>query len=138
VTPEQITLVQQSIEVLTPRSDELTHRFYARLFELDPPARALFHTEMDLQRVKFFTELREIARAITDLDRFVARGAELGRAHHGYGVRSIDFRCGGEVLIGAVGDVLGDSLTTELEAAWRTAYHLVAEVMLGGADRARS
>jgi hemoglobin-like flavoprotein len=135
MTPEQIALVQQSVEGLAARSDEMTRLFYANLFELDPPMRALFPTDMFEQRVKFFTELLEIARAINDLDRFVARGAELGRQHHGYGVRSVDFRFGGEALIAALAELLGDDLTAELETAWRTAYHLVSEVMLGGATR---
>ena len=136
MTPEQIKLVQESMEALVPRSDEMTLLFYRELFARDPAIRVLFPDDMNEQRVKFFIELREIARAITDLDRFVARGAELGRQHHGYGIRAVDFRYGGEALIAALQELLGDDLTPELKEAWRTAYNLVSEVMLGGSTRA--
>lgn len=132
MTPEEISLVQTSLIELSSRSGELTRTFYDRLFELDPAARSMFPEDLDEQRAKFFAELSAIARAISDLDAFVARGLELGRLHQGYGVRFIDYQHGGAALVAALGDVLGASMTPALEAAWRSAYHLVSQVMLSG------
>ena len=49
MTPEQIALVQSSFRQVAPIADRAAVLFYARLFELDPSLRRLFHGDMTEQ-----------------------------------------------------------------------------------------
>ena len=42
MTPEQVTLVQESFELVVPIAETAAVLFYDRLFELDPSLRPLF------------------------------------------------------------------------------------------------
>jgi len=52
VTPNQITLVQDSFQLVAPIADTASELFYTRLFELDPSVRPLFPTDIADQRRK--------------------------------------------------------------------------------------
>jgi len=67
MTPEQITLVQSSFERLRPDLPTLATRFYQELFGRDPALRALFTTDLALQKVRFAEKLSEIVHAIPRL-----------------------------------------------------------------------
>ncbi|HEX2383685.1 MAG TPA: globin domain-containing protein [Acidimicrobiales bacterium] len=139
MTPEQITLVQDSFRRVAAHSDALAVDFYARLFTADPSARALFTTDMAAQRSKFLRELEEIIRTIENFDVFLAHLADLGARHAGYGVRPVHYRIFADCLLAALAAAEGDQWTPLLEAAWSSAHDLVAEAMILGAnDAARS
>jgi hemoglobin-like flavoprotein len=135
VTPEQIVAVQRSFAELSggAGAQQLAIRFYERLFELDASTRRLFSTDPEIQRAKFLDELTEIVRSISSLDTFVPRALDLGNRHRAYGVMTDHYRLVGVALVGALGDVLGESFTPELQGAWTQAYDLVAETMMEGA-----
>jgi hypothetical protein len=50
MTPEQITLVQQSFAKVAPISAQAAVLFYDRLFEVAPSVRAMFPEDMTEQR----------------------------------------------------------------------------------------
>lgn len=129
MTPEQIRLVIDSIEGLRPRADEVASRFYDALFAIVPEAREMFPDDMTAQRTKLFNELDEIAHAIPDLDAFIARATALGHNHISYGVRAEHYRAFGQALLVTLPDCVGSDWNTDLEDAWRLAYHLVADSM---------
>ncbi len=133
MTPEQIALVQATLDDLGPQVDEVVQHFYDRLFSADPAVAALFSTDPAVQRRKFEVELRQIIRAISGFDAFVSRAHELGRRHAGYGVRARHYRLVGDSLLGALGDVLAERFSPEAAEAWRLAYDLIAEAMMAGA-----
>ena len=137
MTPEQITLVQSSYERVGPELPALATRFYQELFARDPALRALFTTDMALQKVRFAEKLTEIVRAIPRLDELLCHTRALGARHSGYGVRVADYQTVGEALFAALAAVLGDSFDTQTCEAWYIAYNLVAETMLEGAASAR-
>ena len=137
MTPEQITLVQSSYERVGPELPALAARFYQELFARDPALRALFTTDMALQKVRFADKLTEIVRAIPRLDELLAHTRALGARHVGYGVRVADYKTVGEALLAALAAVLGDSFDAQTREAWYIAYNLMAETMLEGAASAR-
>ena len=137
MTPEQITLVQSSFERLGPELPILATRFYQELFGRDPALRALFTTDMALQKVRFSDKLTEIVRAIPHLDELLAHTRALGARHVGYGVRVADYQTVGEALFAALAAVLGDDFDAETREAWHMAYNLMAVTMLEGAASAR-
>ena len=137
MTPEQITLVQSSFERAVPELPALATRFYQELFRRDPALRALFTTDMALQKVRFAEKLTEIVRAIPRLDDLLGHTRALGARHVGYGVRVADYQTVGEALVAALAAVLGDSFDSQTREAWHIAYNLMAETMLEGAASAR-
>ena len=137
MTPEQITLVQQSFERIGPDLSALSTQFYQELFARDLALRTLFTTDMALQKVRFSDKLTEIVQAIPHLDELLAHTRALGARHVGYGVRVADYRTVGEALLAALAAVLGDSFDDETRDAWDIAYNLMAETMLEGAASAR-
>jgi nitric oxide dioxygenase len=136
MTPEQIALVQDSFRRVAAHSDDLAADFYTRLFTADPSARALFTTDMAVQRVKFMRELEEIIRTIGNFEVFLAHLADLGARHAGYGVRPIHYRTFAGCLLAALAAAEGDRWTPQLAAAWSSAHDLVAEAMILGASDA--
>jgi len=137
MTPEQITLVQSSFARLGPELPALTTRFYQELFGRDPALRALFTTDMAVQKVRFAEKLAEIVRAMPRLAELLGHTRALGARHVGYGVRVADYRTVEDALLAALAAVLGDSFDAPTREAWAIAYNLVAETMLEGAASAR-
>src|SRR6478735_4773907 len=63
MTPEQITLVQQSFAKVAPISAQAAVLFYDRLFEVAPSVRAMFTEDMTEQRKKLMGMLAAVVGA---------------------------------------------------------------------------
>ena len=137
MTPEQITLVQSSFQMLGPQLPAMAARFYQELFTRDPALRSLFTTPMAEQEVRFAAKLGEIVRVMPRLGELLSHTRALGARHAAYGVRAADYQTVGDALLAALAAVLGDSFDAPTREAWTLAYNLVAETMLEGAAAAR-
>jgi hemoglobin-like flavoprotein len=133
MTPEQVQLVQSSYASLGRDAPHMAVDFYARLFAADPSAQTLFTDGPEVMSVKFADELAAIVEAISDFDAFAPRVRDLAARHVGYGVQTHHYLSVGEALIGALATHLATHWDDALEAAWRRAYNLVAEVMMAAA-----
>ena len=133
MTPEQLQLVRSSYATLGDAAPAMAVDFYRRLFAADPSAEALFTDGPDVMSVKFADELDAIVEAISSFDTFAPRVRELAARHVGYGVQTHHYHAVGEALIGALAAHLAPTWDDALEAAWRRAYNLVAEVMMAAA-----
>ncbi len=138
MTPGQLELVRASYATLPDGGAAMAADFYRNLFELAPQTRALFATEPDAMAVKFSAELAAIVEAITSYDTFAPRVRELAVRHVTYGVQPHDYQLVGQALIRALAANLGEGWDDELEAAWRRAYNLVAELMMEAAEDDRA
>jgi len=136
MTPEDVTLVVETVSSLRPRLAEVAGAFYAELFRERPELRALFPDQLTAQQQKFAAELDAIVVAIPDLTRFADRAADLGARHVDYGVRVGHYTIVGRVLRRVLADAMGPQWTERHEAAWVSAYDLVAEAMLLGTAHA--
>jgi hemoglobin-like flavoprotein len=136
MTPEQLDLVRSSYASLGDGATAMARDFYRRLFAADPGTEALFSPDAraDIMAGKFAEELAAILQAIVSFEAFVPRVRELATRHVGYGVRTGHYRAVGDALLAALAVALGDRWDAELEAAWRRAYNLVAEVMMSAAS----
>jgi hemoglobin-like flavoprotein len=133
MTPEQIALVEHTLDEVLPRLEAVAEDFYVRLFAADPEIRALFLGDPVTQRARFAAELRVVCRTIRRHPAFVTAARDLGARHATYGVRAGHYRTVGLSLLAALGSALGTSWTPAVEEAWRLAYHLTAETMMAGA-----
>jgi hemoglobin-like flavoprotein len=133
MTPNQITIVESTLERARTDMVELAADFYRRLFEAEPHLRQLFTSDPAEQRRKFAEQLQSIGCAIRDCDSFTADAADLGRRHRDYGVRPRDYALAGHPLLEALAAALGPEWTDEVEMAWLRAYNLTVEAMMAGA-----
>jgi hemoglobin-like flavoprotein len=129
MTPEQVTMVRSSYASLGDAT-KMAGGFYARLFASDPSAERLFTDGPDVMAGKFAAELAALVDAISSFSDFATRARELGARHAAYGVQTTHYHSACEALIGALSEHLGEQWNAALEAAWRRAYNLVAELMM--------
>jgi len=129
MNPEQIMLVQASVEVVLPTADTAAALFYRNLFELDPSLRPLFRSDMQEQGRKLMTMLRFVVKGLNRLDTLVPQVQALGRRHAGYRVLDAHHDTVGAALLATLRQGLGDAFTPEVAAAWAAAYTLLAETM---------
>ena len=87
--------------------------------------------------VKFSAELAAIVEAITSYETFAPRVRELAVRHVSYGVQPHHYRAVGQALIRALAAHLDEGWDDDLEAAWRRAFNLVAELMMEAAEHER-
>lgn len=133
MTPDELAIVIETVQIASADRDALARSFYDRLFAIAPNTRELFPDDMTEQRGKLVDEFEFLVGAATDLDTFVDRARELGARHVDYGVTTADYDAVETALLGALADRLGDDWTPERESAWRRLYRLIAETMLDGA-----
>src|SRR5262245_37297919 len=133
MTPDQLELVQSSYASLGDSAPEMAHDFYRRLFAADPSTEAMFTLGPEIMAEKFAGELGAIVEAITSYETFAPRVQELAARHVGYGVQTSHYRSVGDALLATLAEHLGPRWNPELEAAWRRAYNLVAELMMATA-----
>jgi hemoglobin-like flavoprotein len=136
MTPEQVAMVRTSYASLGDATT-MAGDFYARLFASDPSAEALFTDGPDVMAGKFAAELAALVEAISSFAEFAERARDLGTRHAAYGVHTTHYHSACEALIGALTVHLGERWNPVLEAAWRRAYNLVAELMMSAAATAQ-
>lgn len=130
MTSDQVLLVRSSWTMIAEHADELSARFYDRLFAIDDSAARLFiGVDMTAQRTKLTQMLGAIVKMLDDVDLLLPAVADLGKRHTRFGVEDRHFDSVGEALLGAFGDTLGVAFTPQLRAAWAAAYAFLASVM---------
>ena len=131
--------LETSFDLIAPRGDDVMDAFYARLFEAAPAVKPLFAgTDMKRQKTMLLSTLVLLRKSLRDLDRIVPALREMGARHVSYGARPEHYPVVGEVLIASMAEIAGDDWRPEYEAAWATAYGIVAATMIEGADGAAS
>jgi hemoglobin-like flavoprotein len=111
--------------------------FYARLFAAAPAVRPLFAgTDLRRQKGMLLGALVLLRKSLRDLDRIVPALREMGARHVRYGARPEHYPVVGEVLIASMAEIAGDDWRDEYTVAWASAYGLVAETMIEGAEGA--
>ncbi|WP_437677580.1 globin family protein [Sorangium sp. So ce131] len=124
-----IELVQWSWAKVMPISDAAAALFYERLFALDPSVRPLFKNDMAEQKKKLMQTLAVAVDGLNNLGKLVPVLQALGVRHHGYMVAEHHYDVVGEALLWTLREGLGDAFSSDIEAAWKEVYGVVADVM---------
>jgi len=132
MTKDQIALVQATFEQAVPLADELSIRFYRRLFEIAPATRAMFPEDMAEQRKKLVTMLAFLVRGLQQPELLVQPMKNLGARHVAYRVESDHYDAVGQALLHTLSDMFGDLFTAEAREAWAAAYALISATMREG------
>ncbi|MBM96726.1 MAG: hemin receptor [Oceanospirillaceae bacterium] len=129
MTPEQITLVQESFAKVEPIADKAAELFYGKLFELDPSLKPMFKGDIAEQGTKLMTMIGVAVRGLTNLEAIVPAVQNLGIRHVDYGVKDEHYDTVAAALLWTLEQGLGDAFTEETKAAWTETYVLLATVM---------
>jgi hemoglobin-like flavoprotein len=129
MTQDEINLVRQGYDRITPLAEQVGFEIYERLFAMDPSLRALFRTDMRTQVGHFMGALTMVVRSLDNLAPILEQIQGLGRRHATYGVQPRHFAMGGVALLDTLESRLGDAFTPEARAAWTRAYETLTGAM---------
>ena len=133
MTPEHIALVQCTFADVVPMAETAAALFYERLLTLDPTLRSLFHRDMQEQGRKLMAVLHLAVAGLSRLEDLVPILQELGKRHHRYGVQDAHYATVGAALLWTLHQGLGERFSPEVQAAWTSAYTLLADTMRAAA-----
>lgn len=131
--PQQVTVVQQSFAKVAPIADQAAALFYARLFEIAPEVRPLFHGDMKEQGRKLMGTLGVVVKGLGELEAILPAASALAKRHVAYGVKAEHYAAVGAALLWTLERELGADWTPELAAAWTDAYATVSRYMVSEA-----
>lgn len=129
MTPEQVTMVQDSFKKVVPIAGTAADLFYNRLFEIAPEVRSLFPDDLADQKKKLIAMLATAVTNLHQVETIVPAVEDLGRRHVAYGVTSTMYEPVGAALLWTLEQGLGDGFTPPLKAAWTETYVTLAGVM---------
>ena len=129
MTPEQIGLVQSSMQKVLSISEIAAELFYRRLFELDPALRPLFRGNMKEQGRKLIQMLHTVVDSLGQLDAILPEVEALARRHVVYGAQARHYDTVGAALLWTLEQGLGNGFTAQVRAAWTETYTLLAGAM---------
>jgi hemoglobin-like flavoprotein len=134
LTPQQITLVQESWNKVSCVPNATADLFYQRLFELDPALRVLFPSDMESQKLKLMTMLGIAVGHLHNLNALIPAVQALGRRHVGYHVTPAMYLTVGQALIDTLAVGLGHTFTQDVKEAWIAVYGTLSKVMIAAAE----
>jgi nitric oxide dioxygenase len=133
MTPEQITLVQQSFSKVAPISEAAAVLFYDRLFEVAPPVRAMFPEDMTEQRKKLMGMLAAVVGGLSNLETILPAASALAKRHVAYGAKAEHYPVVGGALLWTLEKGLDKEWTPEVAEAWTAAYTTLSTYMISEA-----
>ncbi|MGE0563442.1 MAG: globin family protein [Pseudolabrys sp.] len=129
MTPEQVTLVQDSFKKVVPIAGTAADLFYDRLFAIAPEVRPLFPDDLAEQKKKLIAMLATAVNNLHQVGTIVPAVEDLGKRHVAYGVTDKHYEPVGAALLWTLEQGLGTDFTPPVKAAWTEAYMTLAGVM---------
>lgn len=133
MTPDQVTLVQQSFAKVAPISEQAAVLFYDRLFEVAPSVRAMFPDDMTEQRKKLMATLAVVVNGLTNLEAVLPAASALAKRHVSYGAKPEHYPVVGGALLWTLEKGLGEAWTPDVASAWTEAYGTLSGFMIAEA-----
>jgi nitric oxide dioxygenase len=133
MTPDQVTLVQQSFTKVAPISDQAAVIFYDRLFEIAPQVKAMFPSDLTEQRKKLMATLAVVVNGLSNLESILPAASALATRHVGYGAKAEHYPVVGSALLWTLEKGLGAAWTPEVAEAWTAAYGTLSGYMISEA-----
>src|ERR687894_1345924 len=129
-----IALVKATVPALEAQGVAITRRMYERMFQ-NEAIRDLFnqshHGEAGSQPKALAAAILAYARNIEGLAALAPAVERIAQKHAGLNILPEHYPFVAEALLGAIKDVLGDTATGEILAAWGEAYWYLAHVLIG-------
>jgi NAD(P)H-flavin reductase/hemoglobin-like flavoprotein len=122
-------LIRDSFAAVESQAQEVSQYFYGALFVVAPDTRDLFPINMSTQRSRLLRALVYVVQMVDRPDELTTFLAQLGRDHRKFDVLARHYDAVGIALLAALKRFLKDKWTQEVEAAWTTAYGVIAHTM---------
>jgi nitric oxide dioxygenase len=133
MTPDQVSLVQDSFAKVAPISEQAAVMFYDRLFEVAPAVKSMFPVDMTEQRRKLLATLAVVVNGLGDLQSILPAASALAIRHVSYGARAEHYPVVGAALLWTLENGLGEAWTPDVAAAWSAAYGTLSGFMISKA-----
>jgi hemoglobin-like flavoprotein len=130
MTPDQVSLVQQSFAKVAPISDQAAVLFYGRLFDIAPQVKAMFPEDMTEQRKKLMATLAVVVNGLSNLESILPAASALAQRHVAYGAKAEHYPVVGSALLWTLEKGLGEGWTADVASAWTAAYALLSGFMI--------
>ena len=135
MTAGQKRLVTESLTTLIPVADLLGDIFYSHLFEMDPPLKYLFPSDMNHQGEKLIAAVNQAAACLDRMETLESTMQEFGLRHAGYGVKDHHYDTAEQALLWTVRMGMGSAFTVDVRDAWVSFYGEMAAAMKRGAAK---
>jgi hemoglobin-like flavoprotein len=133
MTPDQVTLVQQSFAKVAPISETAAVLFYDRLFEIAPQVKTMFPADLTEQRRKLMVMLAAVVNGLGDLNSIPPAASALAKRHVSYGAKAEHYPVVGAALLWTLEKGLGDGWTPQIAEAWTATYGTLSGYMISEA-----
>ena len=123
LTQQEKDLIRSSYAAIAGLKEQAGQIFYARLFELDPSLRAMFHrAPIETQAAKLMQVFDWVVERLDRVPELKKELHELGRKHVDFGVKVDHYPLVGSALVWTLKKALGKDFDPEAEAAWIELY----------------
>ncbi|MDR3466181.1 MAG: globin family protein [Xanthobacteraceae bacterium] len=133
MTPQQVSIVQDSFAKVAPIADQAAVLFYDRLFTIAPQVKAMFPADMTEQRKKLMATLAYVVGGLGNLPTVLPAASALAKKHVAYGVEASHYPAVGAALLWTLEQGLGAGWTKDVAEAWTAAYTTLSNFMIGEA-----
>jgi nitric oxide dioxygenase len=133
MTPDQVSLVQDSFAKVVPIADQAAVIFYDRLFEIAPQMRPMFKGDMAEQRRKLIAMLSTVVTGLSKLETILPAASALATRHVAYGAQPAHYPVVGAALLWTLEKGLGEAWTPDVADAWAEVYGTLSGYMIGEA-----
>lgn len=133
MTPRQIQLIKRSWRLFQQIKPAIVGDvFYSKLFDMSPPLRKMFNTDMNVQNEKLIEMLSLIVTRLDNLDKISTQINEMAVRHVKYGATRSHYKIVGKALLWTLEHGLGADWNEELKEAWEQCYEMVSDAMVAG------
>lgn len=134
IFPDQIAVVKSTAPIVREHGKAITSVFYKTLIAEHPELKDIFslrNQQTGLQQAALADAVFAYASHIDDLCLLSAAVERIAHKHASLFVKPEQYPIVGKHLIGAMGTILGDGLTPQIQEAWIAAYGQLADVFIG-------
>jgi len=130
LSPQSISIIKSTAELVTSNDTEISKRMYEILFLKYPHTKDLFKNSSEAQYMKLAEILSLYAVNIDKIERLKPALEVIANVHISSGVKPSHYTMIGMVLMEAMEEVLGDKATLEFMDAWREAYQVIGNILI--------
>ncbi|MED1203350.1 NO-inducible flavohemoprotein [Heyndrickxia acidicola] len=131
--PKDLEVIKATLPVVQQHGEEITKRFYHRLFETHPELKNIFNMTHQItghQPRALANAIYAAAANIEDMSAIMPALERIGQKHRSLQILPEHYPIVGENLLAAIKDILGDAATDEILSAWANAYEVISDVFI--------
>ncbi|KAF7549549.1 hypothetical protein G7046_g8313 [Stylonectria norvegica] len=129
----QIAIVKSTVPILKEHGKTITTTFYRNMLAAHPELKNYFslrNQQTGAQQQALANSVLAYAQYIDDLPKITHAVERIAQKHVSLFIKAEHYPIVGQYLIGAIGEVLGPALTTDIKDAWVLAYGQLADVFI--------